>query len=117
MVAWLGAAASLIGGIMGSNAEKKGIAAQNAYNDPSQIRARAEKAGFNPLLFIGPGVGQQTSAAGASNIMGSAIANAGFVLVDGLDKVKMMEIERTRLAMDREKLDALITNTTIRPRY
>lgn len=111
----IAAGASLLGGILGRNSEKKAIAAQNEYNKPVNIRARAEEAGFNPLLFVGAGVGQQT-ATGGSNIMGSAIANAGLALADGMDKEKMLEIERARLAMDREKLDALLNNATIRPK-
>ena len=48
--------------------------------------------------------------------MGSAIANAGLALADGMGKEEMLEIERSRLAMDREKLDALLNNATIRPK-
>ena len=79
MVGLLGVAGSLLGGILGRNSERKAIAAQNDYNDPLNIRARAERAGFNPLLFVGPGVGNQM-ATGGSNYMGSAIADAGLML-------------------------------------
>lgn len=111
----IAAGASLLGGIFGSNSERKAIAAQNEYNNPSNVRRRAEDAGFNPLLFVGPGVGQQV-ATGGSNFMGSAVANAGLALADGMDKAKMMEIERSKLAMDRQRLDALLNNATIRPK-
>ena len=77
--ALISAGASLLGGILGQGAERRAIAAQNAYNDPAQIRARAEAAGFNPLAFIGPGVGQQ-NVTGGTNYMGAAIADAGLAL-------------------------------------
>lgn len=110
----LAAASQIVGGIIGRDAEKDAIRDQNRYNSPEKVRERAEKAGFNPLLFVGPGVGQQVAT--GSNIMGSSIASAGLALADGMDKAKMLEIERSRLAMDREKLDALIQNATIRPK-
>lgn len=80
-----GAIISGLFGIGGARrAEKReaaAIAAQNAYNDPSAVRARAEKAGVNPLLFMGPGVGQQT-AVGGTDYMSGALANAGMMLGD-----------------------------------
>jgi hypothetical protein len=115
MSALIAAGLSLVSGLFGKNSEKKAIKAQNAYNDPKQVRARAEAAGFNPLLFIGPGVGQQT-ATGGGNYMGEAIANAGLALTDGIQKKQMMDIERSRLKMDQQKLDLLIQSATIRPK-
>lgn len=115
MIELVAAGASLLSGIFGRNSEKKAIKKQNEYNAPIQVRARAEAAGFNPLLFAGPGVGQQTTT-GGSNYMGEAIANAGLVLADGVQKKKMMDIERSRLKMDQQKLDLLIQNATIRPK-
>lgn len=112
----IAAGLNLLGGLFGKKSEKDGIKAQNKYNSPAEVRKRFEAAGFNPLLGIAPVDGTQRTAAGGSNIMGSAIASAGLALADGMDKAKMLEIERSRLAMDREKLDALLTNATIRPR-
>ncbi len=43
--ALISAGASLLGGILGRNSEKKAIAAQNEYNNPTNIRKRAEEAG------------------------------------------------------------------------
>lgn len=106
---------SLLGGIFGRESEKDAIRDQNRYNAPDQVRARAEKAGFNPLLFVAPGVGQQT-ATGGGNYMGEAIANAGLALADGLHKKQMMDVEKSLLAMDRQKHDMLIQNATIWPK-
>lgn len=111
----IAAGLQVVGGIFGRRSENKAIAAQNAYNAPIKVRERAEAAGFNPLLFVGPGVGQQTTT-GGTNYMGSAIANAGLALADGMDKKAMLDVEKSRLAMDRQKLDVLIQNATIRPR-
>lgn len=112
--ALIGAGASLLGGILGRKAEKKAIAAQNAYNDPAQIRARAEAAGFNPLLFIGPGVGQQTTT-GGTNFMGSAIADAGMYVADSM--ARKAELGRLdKLAAENKKLAEKVQNLTIRPK-
>lgn len=113
--ALVGGLASIVGGNKARRDERKAIREQNEYNAPVNVRARAEAAGFNPLLFVGPGVGQQ-NVTGGSNYMGSAIASAGLALADGMDKAKMLEIERSRLAMEREKLDTLVQNATLRPR-
>lgn len=111
----IGAGASLLGGLLGSKKEKKAIAAQNAYNDPSAMRARAEKAGFNPLLWAGQG-NMQTTAGNSGAIMGNAIANAGLALADGMTERKQLELEKTKLQLDRDRLDALIEKNTIQPK-
>lgn len=110
----LSAGASLLGGIFGRNSEKAAIDAQNAYNAPDQIRARAEKAGFNPLLFVGPGVGQQT-AVGGSNYMGQAIAEAGLMAADNL--TQWQSSQKLSKAMDaNRRLSQQLTQATIRPK-
>jgi hypothetical protein len=114
----IGAAGSILGGLLGAGAEERAIKAQNAYNDPSAIRARAEAAGFNPLLFIGPGVGQQT-AVGGSNFMGSAIADASAMLADGLatsmaKKPSMVQLDEIKA--QNAKLQAQVSNMTLRPK-
>lgn len=112
--ALIGAGASLLGGILGRNSEKAAIAAQNAYNDPAQIRARAEAAGFNPLLFVGPGVGNQMTT-GGSNYMGSAIADAGMQIADQMSKNR--ELARLeKLSAENKKLAEKVQNLTIRPK-
>jgi hypothetical protein len=111
----ISAGASLLGGLLGRRSERKAIKAQNAYNDPRAVRARAEAAGFNPLLFIGPGVGQQTTT-GGTNFMGAGIASAGLAIADGIDRKKMLDIERQKVAQDQRRLDALIEKQTLRPK-
>jgi len=113
--ALIGAGASLLGGILGRNSERKAIAAQNDYNNPANIRARAEAAGFNPLLFVGPGVGNQM-ATGGSNYMGSAIADAGLMLSEALAKRQDLR-KLDRLKDENEKLSQQVTDLTIRPKF
>jgi len=112
--ALIGAGASLLGGIFGRNSERKAIAAQNEYNNPANIRARAEAAGFNPLLFVGPGVGNQM-ATGGSNFLGSAIADAGLMLSEALAKRQDLR-KLDRLKDENEKLSQQVTDLTIRPK-
>lgn len=111
------AGASLLGGALNNKAEKAGIAAQNAYNDPAQIRARAEAAGFNPLSFIGPGVGNQTAAVSGS-YMGSAIADAGMAMADGIaNSTKRKQAEQLgALEIENAKLQNKLLQLTLRPK-
>lgn len=110
----LGAGTQLIGGVMGQRAERKAIDAQNDYNSPASIRARAESAGFNPLSFIGPGVGNQ-AATGGSNYMGSAIADAGLMLADSMSRKKESQ-KVSALQSQNQKLVDHIQSLTLRPK-
>lgn len=104
----------LLGGLFGRRSEKKAIAAQNAYNDPSAIRKRFEAAGFNPLLGVQQGVGMQ-AAVGGTNYMGSAIADglAGLASAWSENAVKKQELQKLQQA--NEKLQRKVTVQTIRP--
>lgn len=112
--ALIGAGASLLGGALSSRSAKKRQREQNAYNDPVQMRARMEAAGFNPLL--GPDFAGNQAAPAASGMMGTAIANAGLAIADGFSEKKQLELEKTKLEQDRERLDKLIEQQTIRPK-
>lgn len=109
----LGAGTQLLGGYMQNRAARKAQAAQNAYNDPMNIRLRAEAAGFNPLLFVGPGVGLQNAPA-PSGYMGAALADAGMLLADGLAKSKSLgRLERAERL--NAKLTQRVNDLTLRP--
>lgn len=110
----IGAAASLFGGRKAAKEQRRAIAAQNAYNDPSAIRARAEAAGFNPLLFVGPGVGTQTAL--AQPVMGQAIANAGLALSSGISDWEQAKAEQTALAQQNAELRKALETATLRPK-
>jgi len=113
----LGAAVSGVLGLIGAKKAAKeqanSIAEQNAYNDPSAIRARAEAAGFNPLLFVGPGVGNQTSI--ASPVMGQAIANAGLAIAGGLSDYSKERAAQSALAQENAELRKVIDQSILRP--
>jgi len=112
--ALIGAGASLLGGIFSRNSAKKATARQNEYNKPINIRARAEEGGFNPLLWAGQGnVQMQPTASGQ---FGNAIATAGLYAADSMKDKQALDIEKSRLKMDREKLDNLLQKNTIRPK-
>lgn len=114
--ALIGGALSLFGAKKAENREDAAIAAQNAYNDPSAIRSRAEKAGFNPLLFIGPGVGQQT-ATGGTNYMGSAIADFGQMLGGMIDaKTLAKENSKNQRVAQKAKAEQKLTRMTLNPK-
>jgi len=109
----IGAVGGLIGAKKAAKEQARAIADQNAYNDPAAIRARAEAAGFNPLSFIGPGVGLQTSV--ASPVMGAAIANASLALVDGLGAVQKRQAELSRLSEQNARLQKKVDAMVVRP--
>lgn len=105
---------SLLGGLFGQRSERKAIAAQNAYNDPSAVRKRFEAAGFNPLLGIQAGVGMQATT-GGTNYMGAAIADAGLLFAEGLqqrqDATKAEALEQQNKTLVRK-----VEQMTIRPK-
>lgn len=112
--ALIAAGASLLGGLFSSRSAKKQQDRANKYDDPEQMRKRAEAAGFNPLLWAGQG--NVTANIRPNNFMGAAIANAGLAASEWQSEKKRFDLEKTRLEMDREKLDHLIETTTIRPK-
>lgn len=120
----ISAGASLFGGFLGDRQRKKDqrynermIAQQNAYNAPDAIRARAEKAGFNPLLFMGPGVGLQNAAPQAlgGNYLGAAIADAGLMAADALAR-QPQRAKLNAFQTENAKLKAQVQNLTLRPK-
>lgn len=112
--ATIGAAGSLASGILGARSAQKAVDRQNEYNDPANIRARAEAAGFNPLAFIGPGVGNQAAPA-ASGHMGAAVADASMLAADAISAQKREQGELAKLEQQNQQLQKQITQMTIRP--
>lgn len=104
---------SLAGGMMSRRENRRAVADQNEYNHPVNIRARAEEAGFNPLQFIGPGVGQQTALVPGSMgqaIADSAMSTAQFISED--DRLKQqLQAERDRA----KTLNKRLEQKTVRP--
>lgn len=126
LAAAIGAGGSLLGGILGrsseSRAQKRQIAfarEEREYNKPINVRARAEEAGFNPLLFAGPGVGNAASggiSGGGTNYMGQAIADAGMLIAEGM-RNKSAETKRINdLETQNKELQKKLVDQTVRPR-
>lgn len=114
IAAGIGAVSSLIGGRKAAKEQRRAIAEQNAYNHPSAIRARAEEAGFNPLLFVGPGVGTQTAL--AQPVMGQAIANAGLAIANGVSDWEAQRAQATALEKQNAELRKALETATLRPK-
>lgn len=123
IAAGVGAISSLLGGRRASKDAKRAmafqaaqIAAQNEYNKPINIRARAEEGGFNPLLFAGPGVGLQTGVAEyVPSGMGNAIANAGLALASGISEQATLNAYNSKLAEQNAELRKALETATLRP--
>lgn len=121
---------ALLGGALQSKANRKaaeqnyalsrqGIQEQNEYNNPANVRARAESAGFNPLLFVGPGVGEQTSAASATvapSVMGQAVANAALLAADEADKSDNRVKQVAALEAENKALKEKVNKQSLSPR-
>jgi hypothetical protein len=83
----------------------------NYNNSPAGIRARAEKAGFNPLAFIGPGTG---TGAQYAPTMGSSMARVGQMLADAGSNYEQLQIQNSQLEMEAERLRQIAEDTKLR---
>lgn len=123
IAAGIGAVSSLLGGRAASKEARRArqqqqadIAAQNLYNSPKQIRARAEEGGFNPLLFAGPGVGLQSAIPDLMQpVMGQAIANAGMQMASGLMEAAEAQAQADAVAQQNAELRKTVEKLTLRP--
>lgn len=113
--ALIGAGASLLGGLFSGRSSRRAQERQNEYNDPLNQRNRLERAGFNPAAFMNPN-GNIQAAPAASGQFGNAIANAGLFIASDMREEEALKIEKSRLQMDRQKLDKLLQQATIRPK-
>lgn len=111
--ALLSAGASLVGGALNRNAQKKANARQEYLNSPAGIRAESEKAGFNPLVFAG--AAGSFGSNGPAPSMGNAIANAAMSVSDGITNEEQLKIQKGQLELDNRRLNAQIEASTLRP--
>lgn len=105
--ALISGASSLLGGLFGGSKQ------QYVVPDYAKIRRRAEKAGFNPLTALTSAPGQVVT---SQNYMGSAIADAGLLLADGMVKTAERDGEVAKLKEQNEKLIEKLRDATLRPR-
>lgn len=80
-------------------------------NSPQGIRANAEAAGFNPLVFAGPGTGTGASYAPR---FGSAVAEAGAALASGMVDDEALKIQKAELELENRRLTEQIKNNQLR---
>lgn len=104
--ALISGASSLLGGLFGRSKQKW------VTPNYADIRAKAEAAGFNPLtaLSMAPGQAMQSQ-----SFMGSAIADAGMALADGMSK-KAEYARLEKLSAENKKLAEKVQTLTIRPK-
>lgn len=99
--------ASLLGGLFGSNSQKKQNAAQRRWQekvtDPAYIRRRYENAGVNPMLGLG-GPTPQTSPAPVGSIVADSIASAGMIYTDEVQRNEQQAVQTAKLEMENERL-------------
>ncbi|WP_201151099.1 hypothetical protein [Rhodovulum sulfidophilum] len=81
--------------------------------DYAKIRRKAEAAGFNPLTALTSAPG---SAVASQNYMGSAIADAGLILADGMAKKAEKTGELQKAREQNAQLKERVQQLTIRPR-
>ena len=100
-------ASSLLGGLFGKP--------KNEYVVPNyqKIRDKAEAAGFNPLTALAMAPGQVVQ---SQNFMGSAIADAGLALADGIVAKHKEQGALAKLAEENDKLREKVQNMTLRPK-
>lgn len=98
--------ASILGGLMGSNSEKKAVKESKRQfeiqaNEAIQRRvADARKAGVHPLFALGASANiSPTISAGASNSMGDAVSRAGAQIGDMLASRSGREHQKTLQTM------------------
>lgn len=105
----LGLAGSLIGAKKDSDARKR----SDYMNSPQGIRSNAEEAGFNPLVFAGPGTG---TGAQYAPTMGSIISNGFAAAADSFNQEKQLRLQRSQLEMENERLNKVVQETTLTPK-
>lgn len=111
-MALLGPILGLAGSIFGASKASKDRARSDYLNSPAGIRAEAEKAGFNPLVFAGPGTG--TGAQYAPQV-GNIIANGFATAADQLQVASQQKIELAELQVEKDRLAHLVEQSTLRP--
>lgn len=105
----IGGVSSLLGGLFGSRQKAKYV-----VPDYAGIRRKAEAAGFNPLTALTQG--PQGQVVQSQNYMGQAIADAGLLLADGMQKKADEQGEIAQLKKQNEDLREKLTNQTLRPK-
>lgn len=110
--ALIGAGASLLGGVLGNRASKKAHDKDTYNNSPQGIRANAEAAGFNPLIFAGPGTG---TGARYTPAFSNPLAGAGAILSDGYYQQEQLKIQKAELEQENQRLENMAKKFSLTP--
>lgn len=110
--ALIGGAVSLIGGRKQRKAQAAARADANYRNSPQGIRDNAEAAGFNPLVFAGPGTG---TGAQYAPVFGNEYAQAGAMISDAFAQEEALKIQRSELELQNKRLEEIVKQTTLTP--
>lgn len=109
----------LFGGLLGfaggllNNSSQRKMHAQDTYNNtPQGIRANAEAAGFNPLVFAGPGVG---TGAGYTPQLSNPLANLGEGIDAHFSEKEALKLQRSELELEKRRLDEIVKRSTLAP--
>lgn len=112
----ISAGASLLGGIFGDSDDGPENPSEAIHSTAKGARLAGERWGFNPLTLLqATGSGAASSWQSSPNYMGSAIADAGLLLADGLAKRAEEKGEIARLKKHNEELAAKVRKLTLRP--
>ncbi len=107
-----GAILGFAGGLLNNRSQKK-MHVQDTYNNtPQGIRANAEAAGFNPLVFAGPGTG---TGAGYTPQLSNPLAALGEGLDAHFAEREALKIQRAELDLENRRLEELVKRTTLTP--
>lgn len=108
----LGAGVSLFGARKQRKAQAAARADANYRNSPQGIRDNAEAAGFNPLVFAGPGTG---TGAQYAPVFGNEYAQAGAMISDAFAQEEALKIQRSELELQNKRLEEIVKQTTLTP--
>lgn len=100
------------GALIGARANKKAADKANELQDPVYMRERLEAAGLNPAVHYGSMASRQIAVAQP----GSLVANGFAAAADILQTDKSLEIQRTRLEQENERLNREVTRLTLNPK-
>ncbi len=109
----IGAAAGLVGGFLDREDNKDARRKADYNNSPQGIRDRAEAAGFNPLVFAGPGTG---TGAQYAPTMGSSLATTLSLAAESYTDAQRLELQKSELELEKQRLEKLVKATTLTPK-
>lgn len=110
--ALISAGGSLLGGMFGKS--KSYSPRQMAVGNVEGLMQAADLFKINPLTLLNAGL--SPSAMAGSNYMGSAIADAGLALADGMQRKAAEDSRIQELEKEKEELQKKVVDLTIRPK-